>query len=117
MANITIQSETTRVNFVDYAGDTIVMQFAYKIDGVLVDLSSAEIVLEIRKNQTDVEPILQCTKTSSTITSTLDANIIVELSDTTTATLGVGEFYFFVKLIQNTRVNTLIVGKLILKVR
>jgi hypothetical protein len=119
MANLTIQSETTRINFIEYAGDTIKMLFAYKDNlGAFIDLENYEVSMELRKNQEDANAILTYSSANGTVDTTgADANIALEISATQSASLGPGEYFYFIKLAIDTFVNTLIVGKLVLRIR
>lgn len=125
--NLTLQSETARINFVEFAGDTLKMAFAYKEGsetGNMIDLNGYNVEMEVRKMDKDgvsLEPsLLSYSKDNGGITTgDSDANIMITLESSDTLLLGVGEFGYFIKVthLSSGFVNTLIRGKLILKAR
>jgi hypothetical protein len=119
MANLTIQSETTRINFIEYIGDTVLMQFAYKdADGVMIDLLNTTVSMEIRRDQLDAVPIASFSSTDGSIDITgTEANIKVIISATQSATFLSGDYFYFIATETDGFVNTLITGKIIMKVR
>lgn len=119
MASLTVQSETTRINFVEYIGDTILMQFAYKdSDGIMIDLLNTVVRVEIRRDQLDSTPLLSFSSTDGGVDTTgTEANIRVAIASTQSATLLSGDYFYFVTTETDGYVNTLITGKLIMKVR
>lgn len=129
-SNITVQSETARVNYVEYVGDTLCMKFAYKdgsSTGPLIDLSGYTLFMEVRKMDTSGVPIGDALLVRSSDNGTIllgeaagvNENICVTLESVDTTTLGAGDFGYFIVATQVAinYVNTLIRGKLVLKIR
>lgn len=119
MANLTVQSETTRINFIEYIGDTILMQFAYKdADGVMIDLLNTTVAMELRRDQLEAVPIARFTSVDGSVDITgTDANIRIIISATQSAEFLSGDYFYFITTETDGFVNTLITGKLVMKVR
>lgn len=121
---VTIKSETATVNYEEYVQDTLILEYGYGDEdtGVLYDMSSHEIIIEIRANKTDATPALSLSSLNNQVVTNHDIpngyNIKGVVTDTMTATLGAGVFSFFVKTKDsNNFVNTLVIGTITLKVR
>ncbi len=104
-----IKSETAFISFQEYSGDSLLMEFDYKIDSILQDLSSYSGCLSIRDSE-DIEVINITSSTGLSLSGT-SFNISVLLSAVATRTLGPGEFSYAIKLVSPSLFeNTLICG-------
>lgn len=124
----TRNSETVRINIIEHVQDTVRVQFAWQdAAGRLYDLSNYLVEMELRQKQSDPSPLLKYSSAVQEVTNGIHpiklnvsdtVNIWFEISAEQTQALGAGEFYYFVTT-KDTEgfVNTLIVGKLLLKVR
>jgi len=117
MQSTSIHSETAEVNFFEFVGDTLTMSFKYiSPSGVLIDLTGWIVAIELRKAIEDANPILMLDSVNGGVQLGGVHNIAITLSSAQTATLGVGGFYYFIRTTDTVGiVNTLIVGKIILR--
>ena len=113
----TIKSNTTKIDYVEFVGDTLKFVYTWKVDDVPVILSSYTGTLSIRTTPGDT-PVKTITETTGLTLGDSTNNIIAELSSTDTSTLGAGTFYYDLVLTDDTGyVNTLILGEIELVIR
>ena len=122
MATFTIESETALINFDEFVGDTLLMQFGYCDEkGLPYDLTGSSATLEVRRTRTDLTPLLSLSSpTNISLTPVVDGfntyNINAEITAAQTLALGAGEFPYFIKVIDSLgKENTLIAGLIRLK--
>lgn len=115
---IKVKSQTVFVDFDEYEGDTLSMNFAYKesLTGPLINLAGYTAKMDIRVS-TDTAPLLTLTSSSGIDLTGLVNNIVVTLTPSQTkTTLGVGDFIYDIEMTDTlTKVNTLISGKIKIK--
>jgi hypothetical protein len=114
---IKIKSQTVKVNFEEYEGDTLTMSFAYKNpDGTLIDLTGYTAKMDIC-TEALATPTLTLTDTTGITLGGTPNNIVVVLTPSQThTTLGVGNFVYDLELTDTlAQVNTLIEGSITIK--
>lgn len=117
-----IISEAGEINWEEYVEDTLNIMFCYQNpDGTPIDLTGSIVTCEIRRKVTDPEPVFVYSSAGVGVLTNAGTNhdeIQVKVVNTQTKTLGAGEFPYFVKT-QDTAgtVNTIVIGKIALKLR
>jgi hypothetical protein len=114
---IKIKSQTVFVDFEEYEGDTLLMQFAYKDPlGVLINLAGYSAKMDVRVS-TDTAALLTLTSLDGIDLTGVTNNIVVTLTPSQTkTTLGVGDFVYDIEMTDTQNmVNTLISGKIKIK--
>lgn len=114
---VKIKSQTARVNFEEYEGDTLIMSFAYKDpDGVLIDLAGYTAKMNVCTEPL-ATPLLTLTEINGIVLDGTPNNIVVTITAAQThTTLGVGDFVYDIELTDTLgKVNTLIEGNIVIQ--
>lgn len=111
-----ITGQTARIDFEDYAGDTLAVRIAYADITGNINLAGSTVTAEIIDPATFI-PLLTYSTTAGTITTSgTDYNIIFDITAAQTAQLGAANYLYHIKVIDSLgSVNTLISGILTLK--
>ena len=114
---VIVQSQTAYVDYVEFEGDSLDLDLTWKDElDAIVDFTAYTGKLQIRATPSDVNVLL--TKTTGGAGITLGnavSNILVEITDTDTATLGVGKFFYDLELTApNGKKNTYVAGAITL---
>jgi len=119
---VRIKSDTGFIDYDEYVGDTVNIVLDYrtapKPDGQQINLTGSVISIEVRESQDDELPLLTLTTGNGLVVGGTTNNIVGTISNTQTTTLGAGKFRYFVKHVDSLgKVNTLITGKIKLRLR
>ena len=120
-APLTIASKTVTIDFDEYVGDTLSLVADYrtlpKPGGAQIDLTGSTAQFIVKADKADVTPLIDPLSVPVTL-GDLDNNIKVKLTDEQTSLLGEGKFFYAVVVTDSLGdVNTLITGKIKLKLR
>jgi len=123
-SEVTVESETTTINYVEFAGDSLLIELGYADEdtGELFDLTNWDVRFEMRADKTSSVALLQAFTANGTIQINHDTangyNIKIPLSNIQTAAVGPGSYYYFIETTDTLDfVNTLVVGSITLKVK
>jgi len=123
-SEVTVESETTTINYVEFAGDSLLIELGYADEdtGELFNLTNWNVRFEMRADKTSSVDLLQAFTANGTIQINHDTangyNIKIPLSNIQTAAVGPGSYYYFIETTDTLDfVNTLVVGSITLKVK
>jgi hypothetical protein len=116
-----LNSGAAELNYSHYVGDTIVMDYGYQDStGAVINLTGSVVTLEIRRKQSDPEPLFAYSSADGTLQLNVDptTQIKATINDAHTTQLGEGEHHYFIKCQDsNGIVDTLLFGLISLKLR
>jgi hypothetical protein len=117
MGNLKIKSETAYVNFKEFEGDTLKMDFTWTDNlDAFVDLTGYTARMDIRSSVDDLNSLLSLNNLSGIFLGNAVSNIVLTVTKAQTIALGVGSFVYDIELTDTVgEVNTLIAGKIVLK--
>ena len=112
-----VKSATAYVNYTEFSGDTLVLNFTYKDEnGIPVDMTSQTVKMDIKITPTDAVPLLTLTELDGIVLGNAESNIVATVTDTQTLNLGVADFVYDMEFTdQGGHVNTLISGSITLE--
>lgn len=113
----TISSETAIVDYEEYEGDTLSMDYTWQDSaGAYIDLTSHYAKMDVRSSAWDATALVTLTELSGITLGNATSNLKAKLTAAQTAALGGGLFYYDIALTDGLGdVNTLISGKITLK--
>jgi hypothetical protein len=113
----TITSETAIVDYEEYEGDTLKMDFTWQDSaGAFIDLTSHTAKMEVRAKAGDDAALVTLTNSLGITLGNAASNILAQITASQTSTIGKGKFVYDIELTDgNGDVNTLIAGKITLK--
>lgn len=115
--SMVIESQTARVDYKDYVGDTICVRIGYSEEsGINVDLTGYIVTATIYSNVDNGVPLLSYDQLSGKLkTSDPTYNIYFDITSDETTELGEGRFAYAIKLTDPLGyVNTLVNGLILL---
>ena len=113
-----IIGQTARIDFEEYAGDTLAVRLAYADTTGNINLTGSTITAEIVDPSTSAALLTYSTTAGTIVTTGTDYNIVFDITASQTAQLGAANYLYYVKVQDSLgSVNTLITGILTLKKR